>query len=427
MAQDTATSPRWGSTTKLLIGLVMVGILAFLINRFASLITPLLVIFILAYLLHPLTSIISRGLGISWRASVNILYLVILLLLVALITLGGVGLVQQVQNLITSVQDIVSNLPTYIENLSGMVFQVGPFRLDMSTINLNELSSQLLAYVQPLLGRTGNLLTAVAGGAAEVVGWGFFILIVSYFVMAESSGLQKDLIKVEVPGYAEDFRRLGSELSRIWNAFLRGQILIFFLASVIYIFVLSVLGVKYAIGLAIMAGLAKFLPYIGPAITWIVMALVTFFQPNKPFDLAPLTYAAIVVIITSVIDQIIDSLVVPRIMARTLKVHPAAVLVTALIAANLMGLLGVVIAAPFLASVTLLGRYIMRKMFDIEPWPEKGGDRYEPIEKEWLGRIKKIWRSLAGKKEVKQDEPQKETIHERQPQRSKNRNPRGDR
>lgn len=412
MTQDTAPSPRWGSTTKLLVGLVFVGILAFLISRFSNLITPLLFIFILAYLLHPLTSLIARGLGISWRASVNILYLLIIILLGTLLTLGGVGLVGQVQSLITSVQDIVANLPALIASLSGRVFQFGPFRLDMNTIELNDLSRQLLAYIQPLLGRTGNLLSAVAGGAAEVFGWGFFILIVSYFVMAESSGLQRDLIKVELPGYAVDFRRLGSELSRIWNAFLRGQILIFALASAIYIVVLSVMGVRFAIGLAVMAGLAKFLPYIGPAITWIVMALVTFFQPNKPFDLAPLTYAAIVVIVTSIIDQIIDSLVVPRIMARTLKVHPAAVLVTALIAANLMGLLGVVIAAPFLASITLLGRYVTRKMFDQDPWPEREDQRYETISSEWTGRIRKFWQSLVGKKEKKKPEPQKENSNE---------------
>lgn len=412
MTQTSLPSPRWGSTTKLLIGLIFVGLLAFLLYRFASLVTPLLVIFILAYLLHPITAAISRGLGVSWKAAVNILYLVVIVLLIGLLTLGGVGLVQQIQNLVTSVQDIITNLPTYIADLSGQVFEIGPFRLDMETIDLNNLSRQLLNYVQPLLGQTGNLLSALAGGAAEVFGWGFFILLVSYFVMAESSGLRGDLFKVDVPGYAEDFRRLGNELSRIWNAFLRGQIFIFALASVIYIFVLSILGVKYAIGLAIMAGLAKFLPYIGPAITWVVMALVTFFQANKPFDLAPLTYMAIVVIVTSVIDQIIDSFITPRIMARTLKVHPAAVLVTAIIAANLMGILGVVIAAPFLASVTLLGRYTMRKMFDLDPWPEKEGDHYDPIASEWTRRIKKLWRLLTKKKE---QESQKETLNEQQP------------
>jgi predicted PurR-regulated permease PerM len=428
MAQDTASSPRWGSTTKLLAGLVIVGILAFLINRFGNLITPLLFIFILAYLLHPLTSLIARALGISWRASVNILYLLILVLIVTLLTVGGVGLVGQVQNLITSIQDIVSNLPVYIKNLSGMVFQFGPFRLDMNTINLNDLSRQLLAYVQPLLGQTGNLLSAVAGGAAEVFGWGFFILIVSYFVMAESSGLQRDLIKVEIPGYTEDFRRLGVELSRIWNAFLRGQIFIFTLSVVIYSILLPAMGVRYALGIALMAGLAKFLPYIGPAITWVVMALVTFFQPVRPFDLQPLTYTLIIVITTFLLDNwVIDSLITPRIMARALKVHPAGILITALIAANLLGILGVVIAAPFLASVTLLGRYIVRKMFDQDPWPPQKEEHPNPIGSEWMGRIKKFLQSLLPKKNIPEPEPQKEISNERQPQRTKNRNARRDR
>jgi predicted PurR-regulated permease PerM len=160
------------------------------------------------------------------------------------------------------------------------------------------------------------------------------------------------------------------------------------MSTIIYIFVLSIFGVRYAIGIAFLAGLAKFLPYIGPAITWVIMALVTYFQPNTPFGMTPLAYMLMVVISTTVIDWIIDNLVVPRIMARTLRVHPAAVLVTALVAANLLGILGVIIAAPSLASATLLGRYIMRKMFDLEPWPpgEAAAAHSNPFE--WITRTR---------------------------------------
>ena len=395
MTQNSEASPRWGSTTKLLVSFIIVGIAAFLLFRFATLITPLLLIVIIAYLLHPVTTLISRGLHISWKASVNILYLIILIILIGLLTLGGVGLVQQVQSLIRSIQDIVANLPTYVEQLSTRVFEFGPFKFDMSTLelDLNTISQQLLSFIQPLLGRTGTLVGAVAGGAAEIFGWTFFVLIVSYFVMVESNGLRRDLFKFEIPGYEKDLRRLGSELSRIWNAFLRGQIIIFLLAVSIYSILLPILGVRYAIGIAFMAGLAKFLPYIGPAITWAVMALVTFFQPERPFGLQPLVYMLIVVITTSIIDQIIDSFVTPRIMARTLKVHPAAVLVAALIAANLLGLLGVVIAAPFLATFTLLGRYTMRKMFDVNPWPEAEAEPPPPVTSEVIARIKSFIRS----------------------------------
>jgi hypothetical protein len=108
---------------------------------------------------------------------------------------------------------------------------------------------------------------------------------------------------------------------------------------------------------------------------------------------------ALVVILTSVIDWIIDSFITPRIMASTLKVHPAAVLVAAIVAANLLGLLGVVIAAPFLASVTLLGRYTMRKMLDLNPWPEKQERAAPPLGADWLRRIRNLLSSaLTGRK-----------------------------
>ena len=399
MIQPSAASPRWSSTTKLLVGLIIIGIIAFLLYRFTSLVPKLLMIFVLVYLLHPVTAAFSRGLGISWRASVNILYLLIVIVLIGLLAWGGVGLVQQVQSLIIQVQTVVANLPSYVANISGQVFQIGPFALDMRTVDLKAISQQLLSLIQPLLGRTGDLVGTLAGGAVEVFGWSLFILTVSYFVMVESNGLREDLVKIEIPGYTEDLRKLGSALSRIWNAFLRGQIIIFVLAVGIYSILLPALGVRYALGLALMAGLAKFLPYIGPAITWVVMGVVTFFQPFKPFGLNPLLYTGIVVIVTLSIDQIIDTLITPRIMARTLKVHPAAVLVAALIAANLLGLLGVVIAAPFLATILLLGRYVMRKMFELDPWPPVETELQPSVGMEWIARIKRLRRSFTARRE----------------------------
>jgi len=69
-------------------------------------------------------------------------------------------------------------------------------------------------------------------------------------------------------------------------------------------------------------------------------------------------------------------------------VHPAAVLITALIAANLIGILGVVIAAPFLATISLLGRYIMRKMLDLDPWPSGEAVPASAMTFEWITRAR---------------------------------------
>jgi predicted PurR-regulated permease PerM len=61
-------------------------------------------------------------------------------------------------------------------------------------------------------------------------------------------------------------------------------------------------------------------------------------------------------------------MIMPRIMASALKVHPAAVLVAAIVGLDLLGILGVIIAAPLLATFQLVGRYFTRKLFDLDPW-----------------------------------------------------------
>jgi len=396
---NSTTSPPWSRNTKLVITLVFVVILGALIIRFQSLLGPVIFSFFIAYLLHPVAKFLDNKVIHGWRASVSILYLLFVILLITLLTWGGLNLLQQVQSLIKLIQTNITQLPQLINDIFSKVYQIGPFTIDFTSMDLSALGQDILGAVQPLLGNLGNFVGSLATSAAGIFGWLAFILIVSYFILLESGGLRNRIIHVDFPGYTEDISRMRSSLGRIWNAFLRGQIIIFLLAVGLYSILLPILGVRYALGLALMAGLAKFLPYIGPAITWVVMGVVTFFQPFKPFGLNPLLYTGIVVIVTLSIDQIIDTLITPRIMARTLKVHPAAVLVAALIAANLLGLLGVVIAAPFLATIMLLGRYVMRKMFELDPWPPVETELQPSVGMEWIARIKRLRRSFTTRRE----------------------------
>jgi predicted PurR-regulated permease PerM len=373
------TSPSWGTNTKLVVALTVVVIIGALLVKFQFIITPLLIGLLLAYLFHPIAGFLQRRLRFSWGASVSVIYLVIIILLIGLLTLGGVGLVQRVQNFVIIVQDAITNLPQLIASISGKVYQFGPFKVDFSALDLNALSSQVLGMVQPLISRTGTLVGTVASGAANFLGWTFFVIIVSYFMLAESGGLRGQLVPLDIPVYTEDFDRLSRELGRTWNAFLRGQIIVVFLAVIVYTVVLSTLGVQYALGLAFVAGLARFVPYVGPFINYVILILIAYFQTFKLFGLPPFYYALFVMLAAVIIDFIFDYIVSPRILSDALKVHPAAVLVAAIVAANLFGLLGVVLAAPILATAALLWKYVMRKMLDLNPWPDEETHQPAPM------------------------------------------------
>ncbi len=389
------TSPSWGTNMKLVVALTIIVIVGALLVKFQFIITPLLIALMLAYLLHPVASFFQNKLHFSWNASVSVIYLIIILLLLGLLTLGGVGLVQQVQSLVSIVQEAVTNLPQIIEKLSGQIYQLGPFKIDLRALDLKALSSQLLGMVQPLLNSTGTLVSSLAGSAANFLGWALFVILVSYFVLAESGGLRDSMFAIDIPGYTQDIERITRDLGRIWNAFLRGQIIIFFLAVAVYSVVLSVLGVRYAISLAFLAGLARFVPYVGPAFNWTILVLVSYFQVYKLFGLSSFYYTLLVLVTALIIDQIFDNLISPRILSAALKVHPAAVLVAAIVAANLFGILGVVVAAPTLATATLLWKYIMRKMLDINSWPEEEPAQPPPPAARLLVSIRRFFRNLS--------------------------------
>lgn len=399
---NPATSPRWGTMTKLVVSLVVLVIIAALLIRFQTLIVPILLAFVLAYLFYPIATLFDRIPRISWRMGVSMLYLSLIVVIGSLLTLSGYGIVSQIISLIALIESSLVELPTLLNEATLWITQNSPVPIDFSAIDMDAIGEQLLSYIQPLLGSTGQVLGTVASGAAGLFGRGAIILVVSYFIMTESGGLRRNLLKIEIPGYTVDFQRLGQELARIWNAFLRGQMIVFTLAFVMYSILLSVLGMRYAIGLALLAGLAKFLPYIGPFFVTVTLGLVAYFQPVKPFDLAPLTYLLIVFAVLWVFDQSLDGVVTPRIMGQALSVHPAAVLVSALVGAELLGILGIIIAAPMLATFVLFFRYTMRKMLDQDPWPEE--EPKPPPQLPWAGLIKRIRTRLDLLARKKQDQ-----------------------
>ncbi len=388
--KDESLSPRWPSGTKLVVSLTLAAILIGLVIRFRNIIGPLLITFILAYLVYPIAIRLTRKFKLKWQVTVTLLYLILILIVIGLLTWGGVALAQQIQSLISFIEKSLVLLPDFLNSISTKVIEIGTLKIDLSQYGLSNLGNQILNAIQPLLGKMGSLVGLIAGGAAEVVGWLFFVLLVSYFILVESGGISGRIFNVNLPGFTVDLRRMSAELGKIWNAFVRGQFLIIMLTFLVYAILLSILGVRYTLGLALLAGFARFVPYVGPGIAWTTFGLVSYFQSSHPFGINPLIYTIIVVGVSLLTDILLDNLVATRILARALKIHPAAVLVAALILANLIGFIGIVLASPVVATLKLFLRYTIRKLFDLDPWEgleeEETPGPQSPLVL-WLGRI----------------------------------------
>ena len=395
MTTENHSSPSWTTTTKLIIGLTLVAIFAGVFIYYRSIVFLMILAFIITYLFQPVVSWLTEKTRMSWRLGTTLVFLLIIIFLIGLLTGAGLAIAQQLSGLVKVVQEFVDDLPELANNLSDFLAQYGAIS---DLIPLNDLANRLLEVVQPLLGQAGSIVGSIATGAAVSIGKIFLIVFVAYFILSESQRVGE--INIHVPQYDYDFRRMSRQLKNIWDSFFRGQIIIFVMVFVVYLIALSGLGVRYWIALATLAGLAIFVPYVGMWTTSIVMVLVTFFQPANYFGLLPWQYSVLVLGISLLINFVFDNYISPRFLGRTLDIHPAAVLIAALLMANLFGLVGIILAAPSVATVKAVGLYVFRKMLDQDPWP--GGEE-EPTQVEfpwyrWSRQIRNWLERISSRK-----------------------------
>jgi len=385
-------SPAWTTTTKLVIGLTAVAILAGIFIYYRSVVSLIILAFIITYLFRPIVIYLTEKINMSWRQGTALLFLLFVILLIALLTSAGLAIAQQLASLVNVLQAFAENLPELANDLTVYLERFGTLG---DFINLNDLANRALEVLQPLLGQAGSIVGSIATGAAVSIGRIIFVVLVAYFILSESGQVDK-LALSQIPEYDYDIRRMSRQLRITWDSFFRGQIVIFMMVFVVYLIVLSGLGVRYPVALATMTGFAVFFPYVGAWTTSIVLVLVTFIQPANYFGLPSWQYAAMILIISLSINFIFDNYISPRFFGRALDIHPAAVLVSALLMASLLGLVGVFLAAPVVATLKLLGLYVFRKMIDLDPWPDPELDP-KPIEYPWyrwgrqfVGWLKKL-------------------------------------
>ena len=170
--------------------------------------------------------------------------------------------------------------------------------------------------------------------------------------------------------YEEDINRLFDETGKVWQAFLRGQVLLGLVVGSVVTIVLMILGVRFALGLGIIAGLLEFVPIFGPVFSGVIAGLVALFQDGNWMGASPGIYVLIVLGAFLIIQQIENNFLVPRIIGRSLKLNPLIVLLAALAGGILAGVLGVLLAAPTVATLRLWFGYFYSKIVGLGKVPE---------------------------------------------------------
>lgn len=157
-------------------------------------------------------------------------------------------------------------------------------------------------------------------------------------------------------------RILGENQARLFITTLRGvekQLGLWMRAELILMLIigifsyvgLRILGVKYALPLAVIAGMLEVFPIVGPVVSAIPAFIV---GATSSWILGIATIA-----LYTVIQQLENNLIVPLVMKKTIGIPPLAVLISLIIGQKLAGFAGIVLAVPFVAGATIVLKEIL--------------------------------------------------------------------
>ncbi len=362
------TSPPWQTGTRLVAAVWLVLVAGVVVYALRALLVPFILALMLAYILHPLVIRL-----IAWRlprwAAVAVVYLVVLVLVGGVTTGLGFAISQQILGLVRSLTALSVELPRLLEDLAQTTILLGPFEFDLAAANLEALVGPLQSALQPVIAQMGNLLASLVTATASTLGMLLLILVMAYYLLRDFGQLDEALLDL-VPGpYQQDFRRLLAETGKVWQGFLRGQLLLGLVIGVVTWVVFSVAGVRFALGLGVIAGVLEFVPIFGPVIAGLVAVLVALFQPSNLWGLSPWAFALVVAGLALLIQQLENNVLVPRIIGHSLKLHPLIVLLAALGGGIVAGVAGVLLAAPVVATGRLWLGYVYRKAVGLDRWP----------------------------------------------------------
>ncbi|MEA4812286.1 MAG: AI-2E family transporter [Anaerolineaceae bacterium] len=390
---EAPLSPKWPMGFKLIIALILIVGFLLVIFTFKEYVSLVLVGFLFAFLLKPVVRFINNNLKLSWGLSVAIVYMLFLLLIIGAIAGGGTFLINQGQNIFNIIKDNLGVLNELASKWAGKVLLIGPFKLEIPDFNTESFSKELLARLQPMLGSAGSAVTKTVGFVGSTLFRLLIVYILSIFLIGDGRPKAKPSSALLATGYAYDMERFSLEINRIWNAFIRGQFTVIAFTVAVYSVVLAILGFPYFLSLALVAGLGRLVPYLGAWMTWITFGTAAAMLKPTPFGLQPGVFVVLVLAIGLLIDQFIDNGFQPRVMGNALSVHPAAIMISALISAQVFGLLGLILNAPILATVKLIGHYVMQKLMDQDPW--EGMEYIDKTKTKSFRRFNKLTNSLT--------------------------------
>lgn len=303
-----------------------------------------LILFLVTILVSALTPMVEwlEGKKIPRLLSVILVFLGLVLFL----TIIGLAVVPtmfgQMQQLVTELPIklknyiMANNTKLIIQNWQDWLIQAG--LIDSFGKALEIIYQQVSSISASIISQTFGVFSALA-----VI---FTIVVLTFYLLLEEGGYKSFLLHIIPTKQQLAVFNIFQKASIKTGNWLRGQFVISCCIFAMSLVGFTILGVKFPLVLAIIAGVCNIVPIIGPIIGGAIAIFVALLQSP---------WLALGVLILAVLIQQIDSqFITPKIMGKFVGLSPVAIIISLLIGATLGGIPGVALAIPIAATISVI-------------------------------------------------------------------------
>lgn len=408
---------EWNSTTKHIVGvgLALFGLYILYLSRS---VLPLLVIAtLIAFLLMPVVDFFHHRCRVPRGLAVLLAYLlfVVIILLSPLIfippIINGFRFLANIdyQVLIDGILQWTEKTLLNLQSLETRPFGIN-FDLDPVIARALALLQNTEANITPALPSYDTILnslrsavTITYGVATNVAGTVFsgvlaFIitLLSAIYISLDAHKFTRWFLHAVPQPYRPEIAKLISRLRKTWRAYFRGQLNLMIIIGLVTWVGNTVIGLPGAFALGVIAGVLELIPSLGPFLAAIPAIIVALIQGSTYLGVNNFVFALIVIGLYIAIQQVENTIVVPRVLGEAVDLHPFVVIIGVVVGANVGGILGALLAAPVIASAREIIRYLYAKILGQDPYPPYEAQP-EAVTTSWLEQGKRLWARLQGR------------------------------
>jgi predicted PurR-regulated permease PerM len=180
------------------------------------------------------------------------------------------------------------------------------------------------------------------GGIFSVI----LIIVIAFYLVLEDNGIEK-FVRAVVPGQIQERAiQVVKKIEKKLGQWFIGQITLGFIVGMLSLIGLSLIGVPYALVLALIAGTLELIPYIGPMLSAIPAVLIA-------STVSPAA-AALTFVLYFFIQEFENYLIVPKVMEKSVGLHPVVIIIAAVIGGQLAGVPGMILAVPIATIISII-------------------------------------------------------------------------